>query len=85
MEDTHCVQNANALTFLVQKVYAMAAASGCTVSWQAAFELSRLRPKHLECLVHPDTRDANFFFPDVCHFGESVDDYPELVTTFRKR
>jgi len=72
MEDTRCVQNANALTLLVQNAYAVAAASGRTVPWQAASELSRLRPKRLERLVHPDARDANFFFPDVSTFGEDA-------------
>ena len=54
--------------------YAVAAASGRTVlwhgasrrtvPWQASSELSRLRPKRLVHLEHPNAQDANFFFPD---------------------
>jgi len=47
--------------------YAVAAASGCTVPWQVLSELSRLRPKRLVHLEHPNFQDAIFFFPDRMH------------------
>jgi len=40
-------------------------ASERTVPWQAASELSRLRPKCLERPVRPDAQDGIFFFPVV--------------------
>jgi len=43
------------------------AASGYTVPWRTASELSRLRPKRPEHLVRPDAQDAIFFFPDEAH------------------
>jgi len=40
-------------------------ASGRTVPWRSASELSRLRLKRPERLVRLDAKDTNFFFPDV--------------------
>jgi len=45
-------------------------ASRCTVQWQASSELSRLRPKCLVRLEHPNAQDANFFFPDVAYLDD---------------
>jgi len=43
--------------------------------WQAASKLRRLHPKRLECLVRPDAKDVNFFFPDMPYYAtlEEVD------------
>ena len=56
------------------EAYAIAAASRCTmpwcgvslctVPWQALSELSRLHPKRLVHLEHPNVQHAIYFFPD---------------------
>jgi len=44
------------------EVYAMAAASGRLLPWQASSKLSRLHPKCLVHLMHLNAQDAIFFF-----------------------
>ena len=51
-------------------------ASGRTVPWRSASELSRLRLKRPERLMRPDTKDAIFFFlirkEDNSRLGQTV-------------
>jgi len=53
------------------------AASGCTVPARTASELSRLRVKRREHLVHPNAQDAIFFLPDerVCTVSSFITSY----------
>ena len=55
------------------------AASGCTVPWRSASELSRLRPKRLVHLVHPDAHDVIVFFPDVLLTNGDITGDPSLI------